>query len=273
MSMSLQAVLAKIPPPVLHRIGELQHRHPRLLPISQRLMGRFLGGDRVIAGGVGEGLRFDAAGGIAGYVVGTAELVVQQELQRLLRPGDVVYDVGASIGFITVICARLVGPTGRVIAFEPSPEAGRRLAQNVAINGFDNVTVIEAAAGAQAGNGWLVNAEAMVWGSLETDVGATTSGDPAVVITTIDEAAADLPAPNVVKMDIEGAEPDALRGMTGVLREHRPVVLCEIHDTFAEVRSVLVEHGYDVRELKGVGLSDDPRYGFVLATPPTVPAT
>jgi FkbM family methyltransferase len=262
---SVQDLLARVPPSLLHRAGELQHRHPALLPIGQRLIGRFLGGDRPIAGGPGEGLRFNAAGGIASYVVGTAELVVQEELARRLKPGDVVYDVGASIGFLTVICARLVGPTGRVIAFEPSAEAGRRLRHNVAINGFENVTVVKAAAGAEVGTGWLANAEAMVWGSVQD--APERAGDPEVVVTTIDAAATDLPAPTLVKMDIEGAEGAALRGMTAVLRDHRPVVLCEIHDTFAEVREVLEASDYDVRDLEGQGLSDDPRYGYVLATP------
>jgi FkbM family methyltransferase len=266
---SLQDVLGRIPPPLLHRVGELQHRHPRLLPISQRLIGRFLGGDRSIAGGPGAGLRFNAAAGIASYVVGSAELVVQEELARRLKPGDVVYDVGASIGFLTVICARLVGPTGRVIAFEPSPEAGRRLRHNVAINGFENVTVVEAAAGEQAGTGWLANSEAMVWGSVQA--APESAVDPEVVVTTLDDAATELPAPTLVKMDIEGAEGAALRGMAAILSDSRPIVLCEIHDTFAEVREALAAHDYDVRDLEGDGLSDDPRYGYVIATPPAGP--
>jgi FkbM family methyltransferase len=267
MSVSLQSLLARVPQPVLHRIGEAQHRHIRLLRLGQRLNERFLGGDRAIASGPGAGLRFNASGGIASYTVGSAELVVQQELQRRLQPGDVVYDVGASIGFLTVICARLVGPTGRVIAFEPSPEAGRRLRHNVAINGFENVSVIEAAAGEHPGTAWLAHSHAMVWGNVVDDPAQRSSGDPQITVTTIDDAATDLPSPAIVKMDIEGAEAAALRGMTKLLREHRPVVLCEIHDTFAEVRAVLADHDYDVRDLEGEGLSDDPRYGYLLATP------
>lgn len=271
MSVSLQNVLARVPPPVLHWIGEAQHRNGRLLRLGQRFNERYLGGDRTIASGPGAGLRFNATGGIASYVVGSAELVVQEELAARLAPGDVVYDVGASIGFLTVICARLVGPTGRVIAFEPNPEGGRRLRHNVALNGFENVTVIEAAAGDHAGTAWLAGSHAMVWGTVVDDPTDGYAGDPQITVTTIDAAAAELPPPVLVKMDIEGAEGAALRGMSAVLREHRPVILCEIHDTFAEVREVLSAHDYEVRELQGAGLSDDPRYGYVLAVPAAAP--
>jgi FkbM family methyltransferase len=265
MAFNLQTVLAHVPQPVLHRIGELQHRHPKLLPLAQRLNARFLGGDRVIAGGVGQGLRFNAQGGIASYTVGTAELVVQQQLERILKPGDVVYDIGASIGFITVICARLVGPTGRVIAFEPSPPARERLRHNIALNGLQNVTVIEAGVGEREGTAHLAGDLALVWGSLQ-ESGA--DGGVEVRVLALDELDAErFPAPTLVKMDIEGGEGSALRGMTRVLREQRPVVLCETHDTVDEVRGLLQAQEYDVVELEGEGLSDDPRFGYVMATP------
>lgn len=268
MAPRIQNVLARVPPSWLHFVGELQHRHPRLLPVSRRLIGRFLGGDRVIAGGVGAGLRINADGGIAGYVVGTTELEVQQRLAQLVKPGDVVYDIGASIGFMTVICARLAGPGGRVVAFEPSPGAAERLRHNVALNGFENVTIVEAAVADAVGTGRMAENDAYVWGRLE--LGDTpANGQAQVAVTTIDEgiASGELPAPDVVKIDIEGAEGAALRGMAATLREHRPVLLVEIHDTFAVVRGLLESQGYAVTELEGEGLSDDVRYGYVLGTP------
>jgi len=254
-----QDVIGMVPPALLRRIGEAQHRHPRLLRVGQWATGRWLTGDRVIARGAGRGLRFNAQGGIAGYAVGVAEPEVQEALQRLVRPGDVVYDVGASIGFITVICARLVGPAGRVVAFEPSRRALERLRRNVALNDFANVTVVDAAVGDRVGELRMHDTAGLVWGSVAED------GGVAVRSTTLDaEIAGGLVPPRVVKIDIEGFEVHALAGMARTLADHRPVVLCETHGTGEEVRAVLAGHGYDVRAL---GDHDAGAHiGYLLAT-------
>ncbi|WP_259312750.1 FkbM family methyltransferase [Capillimicrobium parvum] len=258
-----QELLARLPASWLRRAGELQHRHPGLIVPVRRLTGRWLGGDRVIAGGPGAGLRFNATGGIPGYLVGTTELAVQRELERRLRPGDVVHDVGASIGFLTVICARLVGPEGRVVAFEPGDDAAGRLRHNVALNGLRNVTLVRAGVVDRAGRGAFTGHSSLVWGDVEA------IDDGPIRLTTIDaEIAGGLPAPDLVKLDVEGTEGAALRGMAATLRDHRPVVLCEIHDTHDEVAALLDGAGYDVAPLAGEGLSDDPRYGYVVGTPP-----
>ncbi|MCA9682302.1 MAG: FkbM family methyltransferase [Myxococcales bacterium] len=68
-----------------------------------------------------------------------------------LKPGEVVVDAGANIGYYTLLAARLVGPTGHVYAFEPEPEAVALLRRNVALNGYDNVTVVPKALGREAG--------------------------------------------------------------------------------------------------------------------------
>lgn len=262
-----EKLLARIPPSWLLWVGEMEHRHPAFKRVVRRGTERFMSGDRTIGGGVGAGLRFNAEGGVAGYSVGVTELTVQHELQRRLKPGDVVYDVGASIGFLAVICARLVGPAGRVIAFEPSPPAAARLRHNVAINGFDNVDVLEVGVADVVGAGTLVAStyggeSGLAWARAEA------SADGGVPLTTIDEVVAGgTPAPALVKLDIEGGEVAALRGMTATLAEHRPVVLCEIHDTMDEVTGQLEAAGYAVRSLSGEGLSDDPLYGYVLGIP------
>src|SRR4051812_22693732 len=70
--------------------------------------------DLRIMSGVASGARINLGGSYLRYLTGDAEPVLQQELARILRPGQVVYDVGANIGFFTIICARLVGPAGHV---------------------------------------------------------------------------------------------------------------------------------------------------------------
>lgn len=83
--------------------------------------------DTTISHGIGAGLLFNSSGAFPSRALGTVETEVQDALAELLRPGDVFYDVGANVGYFTIIAARLVGPEGRVVAVEPQPEAVKRL--------------------------------------------------------------------------------------------------------------------------------------------------
>lgn len=79
------------------------------------------------------------------YFEGEVEPTVQEVLQQYLRPGMTFYDIGANIGFFSLLAARLVGQKGRVIAFEADPETASRLRGNVEKNAFDWITVEEKA--------------------------------------------------------------------------------------------------------------------------------
>ena len=88
----------------------------------------------------------------AGLIVrGTLEPPVQEALRRLIAPGAVFYDVGANVGFFTILGARLVGPAGRVVAFEPVPACARAVGRNIELNGFAHAEIREAAVGAAGG--------------------------------------------------------------------------------------------------------------------------
>lgn len=63
-------------------------------------------------------------------------------IRKILRPGDIFIDIGANIGYFSVLAARLVGPTGRVFAFEPVPPTVERLRHNIKINGVNNITIV-----------------------------------------------------------------------------------------------------------------------------------
>ena len=99
----------------------------------------FPAGPAVIGAGPGRGLRFDVGGGNPDFAAGTYEPPVQQALADCLKPGDVVLDVGANVGFIAVIAAKLVGPAGRVVAFEPVPENARLVRRNARLNGLSRL--------------------------------------------------------------------------------------------------------------------------------------
>src|SRR5712691_602322 len=96
--------------------------------------------EETIQRGAGKGLRFNAGPSNIGFILGNADPDVQNALQTLVHPGDVIYDVGANVGFFTVIAARLTGPSGRVVAFEPIDENRHVLEANARSNGFSQVT-------------------------------------------------------------------------------------------------------------------------------------
>ena len=175
-------------------------------------------------------------------------------LRRLLasvREGDSFFDVGANIGTITLPVA--VAGAAECLAFEPEPVNAARLAANAELNRLANVTVIEAAVWSDPGTVALRGGGPAGSGtaSVDAEAGADAAAVPAV---TIDVFAGDgRAAPNVLKVDVEGAELEVLRGAAGSLASGR------IRDLFvethpgriaargadeADVAALLTEHGY-----------------------------
>lgn len=194
------------------------------------------------------------------YHTGRYEPYISSWIAAHLRPGDTYWDIGAHAGYHTLQGARTVGPRGRVLAVEPDPSVCRSLNEQVALNAFTNVTVLQAAVSDTVGSAGLVVPEADDTRSSALEE-VPTSGAPSsqavridVPTTTLDELAGRYPPPHLMKMDIEGAEAAALRG-GGRLWEgkHRPrCILLSYHgrDIGAICRTVLLEHGYRVEELE-----------------------
>jgi FkbM family methyltransferase len=232
----------------------------------------------VISTGVGIGLTFDAGPSNPRYGVGDNEIPVQEAIVAHLRPGDVLYDVGANVGFLTVIGARHVGPTGHVYAFEPVPDNADLVRRNAERNGLSNVTVVEKAVSDTSGRGELVLAEYSGGAALST---ATRPPDATTTISvelvTIDDAVSTaMPPPALVKIDVEGAEIDVLRGMADTIRKHRPTIVCEIDDATQAAYDVkyracvdfVLAAGYDVTPLEDSYPGGEWLVGHFVATPP-----
>ena len=98
--------------------------------------------------GPARGMKWISGSAVHGCWLGTYELEKQKLLERIVRPGMTVYDIGAQAGFYTLLCSRLVGDAGRVIAFEPSISEARYLLEHVRINQLANVSIVQAAVGA-----------------------------------------------------------------------------------------------------------------------------
>ncbi|MGL4552345.1 MAG: FkbM family methyltransferase [Gemmataceae bacterium] len=136
---------------------------------------------------------------------------------RVVRPGDVVLDLGANIGYYTLLFARLVGDAGKVIGFEPDPANFRLLRKNVLTNGYRNVVLHQKAAAHTTGTLQLFLCDGNKGDHRLYDSG---DGRPAIRVetVTVDDALAGWDGPvDVIKMDIQGAEPMALLGMQETL--------------------------------------------------------
>jgi FkbM family methyltransferase len=213
-----------------------------------------------IAGGLGHLLSVSTADlpldhAHAGLIVrGTLEPPVQEALRRLLGPGDVFYDVGANVGFFTLVGARLVGPMGRVVAFEPVPWCAHAVARNIELNGFAHAQVREQAVGGADGRERLLVVGEASWSHLEsTGRHADVRDEIDVAVVALDSlvAAGAIPPPDVLKIDTEGAELQAIEGARETIARHRPAIVCELHDTNTAFVALMDDLGYRTTNLDG----------------------
>jgi len=170
------------------------------------------------------------------YVCGSFEPNEFAFVDRVLKPGMVFIDVGANDGYYTLFAARRVGPTGRVIAVEPSSRERAHLQRNLGRNGLENVQVVAAALGAEPGFVDLLLAHGV-------HAGHNTLGDFAhddvvrasserVQLETLDAVVArqGLSRVDMVKIDVEGGEAGVVAGARKVLTTARPVLLMELNE-------------------------------------------
>jgi FkbM family methyltransferase len=155
-------------------------------------------------------------------------------LSRLLRPGDVFVDVGANLGYFTILASRLVGTTGGLIAIEPVPSTVHKLRRNLRLNAIeDRVVLHEVAVTDSPGS-------VRIYQPYSNNVGANTirpCGYPEmnwdVAACTLDDLLSSQGPIRMIKLDIEGAEVKALRGFAKRLSAtDGPIVLCEVTDAF-----------------------------------------
>jgi FkbM family methyltransferase len=152
---------------------------------------------------------------------------------RLLRPGDCVIDIGANVGYYTVVAAKLVSPGGCVHAFEASPQVVAGLVANAALNPSANIHVHTQAVTDRCGEIEFYTAAANRTGySSIRDLGGQTAAVATVPTISLDSILDELPATRLVKIDVEGAELLVLKGMHRLLERDRPYVIFEIDDGF-----------------------------------------
>jgi FkbM family methyltransferase len=209
-----------------------------------------------IRAGLGKGLwahldpRFETV-----YVEGKYEHPLQESLSKHLQAGDVLYDVGAHIGIVSLCAARLVGPTGSVFAFEADPENAKRIEENVRRNRLEWITTARRAAWHCDG---YVGFQRASEHSSRNQGGVTTlspgGNNDAIEVEaiTLDTFAERHRLPTVIKIDVEGAEAEVLRGSEKVFARAKPILICEVHGRRVadEVTRWLSDRGYRYRWLE-----------------------
>lgn len=187
------------------------------------------------------------------YWLGTYEPDLQSALRELIAPGWVIYDVGANIGYVSLLLAKAAGESGRVFAFEALPTNVERLRRNVELNRMGSRVAVVAGAVTQAAGPvrFLVH-ESGGMGKAEGSAGREDQYRAEVIVEglSLDEFVFERgnPPPQAVKMDIEGGEVLALPGMRRLLAEVRPLMLMELHgpESARAAWEALTAAGYEI---------------------------
>jgi FkbM family methyltransferase len=216
-----------------------------------RLPLRLLPGRTVmpILRGINKGYKWRAGSSIHGCWLGIYESDKQQLMKRLVKPGMIAYDIGANAGFYSLALARLVGSEGAVCAFEPLAENAANIIDHLRFNKCNNVTLYQVAVSDRndlfAFHVAENNAMGYLGGNGEYRV-------PAVAIDTLIETDK-LPMPDIVKMDVEGAESMVLDGARKLLGMQRTVWVIALHgaEQREKVGRILSDYGYAIFRLDG----------------------
>jgi FkbM family methyltransferase len=193
-----------------------------------------------------EGRKWKASSGIR-FIKGTYEPKNVQAIQNTVQEDDIAYDVGAHVGYFSVLMGDIVGSGGKVIAFEPRGLNLGYLQRHISVNNCDNIKIVSKALGDHSGHA-----------KLETRTGSGTgyvsdTGDEDIEITSIDELVESgaLPPPTFLKIDVEGGEMAVLRGAQKVIESQRPRMILATHGDAidAECRALLTEWNYDMQDI------------------------
>lgn len=233
-SRAVAGVAARLPP----RVRAWTYRLGPLTRALRSLLNRSVPQGRTeveVAAGLLRGARFELnLQQEKDMWLGTYEVDLLSHLPHIVRAGMTVYDVGANIGYLTVALARLVGPEGRVYAFEPLPDNLQRLRHGLQQNDLAGVvTVVEAAVGEQAGTSSFLVHRSVGMGKLAGSGGRADAYEASidVEVVTLDRWAEskEAPAPDLIKIDVEGGEGAVLAGAQRLLARDRPDLILELH--------------------------------------------
>jgi FkbM family methyltransferase len=198
-----------------------------------------------------------ASGGkITRLLLGTYEPEQSGLFRTHIRPGDQVLDIGASVGYYTLLSARLVGISGRVVSFEPDPNNLQFLRSHVEQNRLAQVTILPVALSDETGT-------ARFGGGTGTGTGRLCQeGECEVAVRRLDDVAAEMDLrPQHLKVDVEGAEMAVLRGGQKLIEKHRPTIFLSTHNGIVpgvhrQCCELLTAWGYRLSPITGESLDN-----------------
>lgn len=165
---------------------------------------------------------------------GKYEVEVEKLLRHYLKKGDVFLDIGANIGYFSLMASGLVGDSGKVVACEPSIRALARLTANLCINQCSNVILFSIGSGEiKAIETLFLASEGNIgMSSLRSIKSVSTERIPIMRVDDLLESYN--VTPKVVKIDVEGGELSTLKGMKNILEDHHPIVICELCEEYLQ---------------------------------------
>lgn len=204
-----------------------------------------------------QGKKWVVNAGRHGSWLGTYEYDKQNIFEQEVKLGNVVFDIGAQAGFYSLLASVLVGNQGKVFAFEPLPRNLSYLRTHLEINQIKNVTVLAVAVAQTSGIACFQESPSSYQGKLSSEGGLQ------VEAIGLDEwvALGKIPLPNLIKMDIEGAEAKALKGARQVLTQARPTLFLAIHgrSIYQQCTQLLKDLGYEFKILDWHGNGELPK--------------
>ena len=182
------------------------------------------------------------------HIRGTYELETQLAIDRMVSPGFVCYDLGASIGYLSLLMARKAKV---VYAFEPASRAAAEIQKHAAANHLENITIVPSPV-SDAVRTVRFTMNENTYGSR---IAEGQSKWPTVELTTItlDDFVSANPFPDFIKIDVEDEEARVLQGSRSILSKRKATICCELHSEKSArgVQDILRKYGYKVTDLHG----------------------
>ncbi len=207
------------------------------------------------------------------YISGDYEESLQNALSSVLKDGHTFFDVGAHNGFFDLLAFKMVGENGKIIALEAHPENAKNIESQIKLNSIQNCRVLNLAVTDHSGHINITNegpSNMIKIADLSENYNNSNiliSKQITVATKKLDSIADEFGYPDVIKMDIEGAELLALRGSHQILSNKKPTWLMEIHSKSLtkEVNELLRDYGYKIFDLNGKEIIDNSYVHFIVA--------
>lgn len=182
------------------------------------------------------------------FIQGQYETKKTSAVEAAVQRGDVIYDIGAHVGYFSLIMAQEAGPDGHVYSFEPRALNFRFLKKHIRINEFSNISTFPYCVGESSGQVRFNDRTGTGTGHVSED------GDLSVDMISIDgerDQGLNLPPPNVIKIDVEGGERDVLKGTIRTIKQSEPTIILAVHseELESDCRDLLEPMGYVFSEI------------------------